>query len=395
MTAITELDLPSFDYADPTLRGERFHHAMRELREQSWIASMPLGFATLEREAGEFFLRSRAFTFPGLKIAEIFGIDDGPLYEEIRRNILHLNGPDHSRLRGLVNPAFTPRAIERWRPAMRGFLEQLFAPLHGGCDAVEALAKPYPSMMIATLMGAPLADHERLWDWSRWIQRQFGMSVVEERAAIEQAVTEFYEYAGDLLRRRREDPGEDLISTLIAAEQEGDRLSDVELVNLVLNVLVGGVDTTQSQLAHALRLFSDHPDQWERLAAEPELAPKAVDEVLRFEPITPFTARIAMEDVVYRDITFPEGTVVLVCAFTGNRDGEPDAFDITADRKAKPLTFGAGVHYCLGANLARAELQEALTFLAPRTQGLALDGEPEYGTIDGIYGLDALPVRWT
>ena len=113
MTAITELDLPSFDYADPTLRGERFHHAMRELREQSWIASMPLGFAALEREAGEFFLRSRAFTFPGMKIAEIFGIDDGPLYEEIRRNILHINGDDHSRLRGLVNPAFTPRAVER------------------------------------------------------------------------------------------------------------------------------------------------------------------------------------------------------------------------------------------------------------------------------------------
>ena len=207
-------------------------------------------------------------------------------------------------------------------------------------------------------------------------------------------MTEFYAYAGDLLNRRREDPGEDLISTLIAAEQEGDRLSDVELVNLVLNVLVGGVDTTQSQLAHALRLFSGHPEQWERLAAEPELVPRAVEEVLRFEPITPFTARIAMEDVVYRDITFPEGTVVLVCAFTGNRDGEPDAFDITAERKAKPLTFGAGVHYCLGANLARAELQEALTFLAPRMPGLALDGEPEYGTIDGIYGLDALPVRW-
>jgi cytochrome P450 len=406
MQVITELELPSFDYADPTLRGERFHRAMRELREQSWIASMPLGFAALEREAGEFFLRSRAFTFPGMKIAEIFGIDEGPLYEEIRRNILHINGADHARLRGLVNPAFTPRAVEKWRPAMRGFLAGLFDRIEDQrCDAVAALCKPYPSQVIATVMGASLDDAGRLWDWSNLIQRQFGMSVLEERAQIEQAVTEFYDYAGELLQRRREDPGEDLISTLIAAEDErsgdeasgrgrSDRLSDVELVNLVLNVLVGGVDTTQSQLAHALRLFADHPDQWERLAAEPELATRAVDEVLRFEPITPFTARIAMQDVEYREITFPEGTVVLVCAFTGNRDGEPDAFDITAERKGKPLTFGAGVHYCLGANLARAELQEALTFLAPRTQGLALDGEPEYGTIDGIYGLDALPVRW-
>jgi cytochrome P450 len=404
---VTDLDLPSFDYADPELRGERFHSAMRDLREQSWIASMPLGFATLEREAGEFFLRSKSFTFPGLKIAEIFGIDDGPLAEEIRRNILHINGKDHGRLRGLVNPAFTPRAVEKWRPAMRGFLGELWARVEAErrCDAVAALCKPYPSQVIATVMGAPLEDAEQLWDWSNLIQRQFGMSIAEERAQIEQAVTEFYEYAGELLARRRDDPGEDLISALIAAEQErsgdeasgrgrSERLSDVELVNLVLNVLVGGVDTTQSQLAHALRLFADHPEQWALLAEQPELAPRAVDEVLRFEPITPFTARIAMEDVEYRDVLFPEGTVVLVCAFTGNRDGEPDGFDITAERKGKPLTFGAGIHYCLGANLARAELQEALNFLAPRTQGLALDGEPEYGTIDGIYGLDALPVRW-
>ena len=131
MTTVTELELPSFDYADPELRGERFHAAMRELREQSWIASMPLGFATLEREAGEFFLRSHGVHVPGLKIAEIFGIDDGPLYEEIRRNILHINGKDHARLRGLVNPAFTPRAVEKWRPAMRGFLERAVGARRG------------------------------------------------------------------------------------------------------------------------------------------------------------------------------------------------------------------------------------------------------------------------
>ncbi len=396
MPAVSELELPAFDYTDPSLRGERFHTTMRELSEQGWLATMPLGCVAVDREAGEFFLRSRAFTFPGLKIAEIFGIDDGPLFEEIRRNILHVNGADHSRLRGLVNPAFTPRAVEKWRPSMRAYLTELFAPLatQGRADAVAALAKPYPSMVIATVMGAPLQDHERLWDWSRWIQRQFGMSVMEERAQIEQAVVEFYDYAGELLRRRRDDPGEDLISTLIAAEEAGDRLSDVELLNLVLNVLVGGVDTTQSQLAHALRLFAEHPDQWAAVAADPSLAPRAVEEVLRFEPITPFTARIAMEDVEYRGVTFPEGTVVLVSAFTGNRDGEPAGFDITRERAGKPLTFGAGVHYCLGANLARAELGEALAFLAPRMPGLELDGDPEYGTIDGIYGLDSLPVRW-
>jgi cytochrome P450 len=169
-------------------------------------------------------------------------------------------------------------------------------------------------------------------------------------------------------------------------------------MNLVLNVLVGGVDTTQSQLAQALRLFAAHPDQWELLAAQPELAPRAVEEALRYEPITPFTARLVHEEIEYRGVTFPAGTVVMVAAFTGNRDGvegDPDAFDITAERgEAKPLTFGAGIHYCLGANLARAELQVALAFLPARMPGVELDGEAELGSIHGIYGLERLPLRW-
>jgi cytochrome P450 len=390
--AVGELELPAFDYLDASLKGERFHAAMRELREGGWLASMPLGFVVLDREGGEFFLRSRSFTFPGLKIAEIFGIDDGPLAEEIRRNILHVNGPDHSRLRGLVNPAFTPRAVERWRPFMRATIAELLAPLDGRAEAVEALAKPYPSRVIATLMGAPVEDAERLWEWSNVIQRQFGMTVAQERPQIERAVTEFYDYSRELLERRRAEPGDDLVSSLI------DRAGDVELLNLVLNVLVGGVDTTQAQLAHALRLFAEHPDQWRKLAVDPGKAASAVDEVVRYEPITPFTARIALADVTYRDVTFPKDTIVLVCAHTGNRDPDaypdPDTFDI--DRpSARVLTFGAGPHYCLGVNLARAELQEALAHLAPRMPGLALDGEPAYGTIDGIYGLDALPLRWS
>jgi cytochrome P450 len=400
MAALTELDLPGFDFLDTTLRGERFHTTMNDLAERSWLAKAELGYFVLDREAATFFLRTKSATFPGMKIAELFGVEDGPLYEEMRRNILHVNGDDHRRLRNLVNPAFTPRSADRWRPAMRGFLEQLWAGVAdaGRCEFVADFAKPYPSLTIATVMGAPLEDAPRLHEWSNWIQRQFDApSLMNDRARIEQAVSEFYEWCEGMLAARRGDPRDDLVSTLLAAEQEGDRLSEVECMHLVLNVLVGGVDTTQSQLAHALRLFATRPDQWRLLAERPELAPQAVDEVLRYEPITPFTARIMVEDVEYRDVTFPEGTVVMVCAFTGNRDGEGNLheLDITADRSdAKLLTFGAGVHYCLGANIARAELQEALAFLPGRMEGLELDGEPELGSINGIYGLDHLPIRW-
>ena len=142
----TELDLPELDYLDPELRGERFHEVMHELAERSWLATSPLGFFVLEREAAAFFLRTKSATFPGMKIAELFGIDDGPLYEEMQRNILHIDGDDHRRLRNLVNPAFTPRAADRWRPAMREFLEQLWEGVaeQGRCEFVERLS-PSPT----------------------------------------------------------------------------------------------------------------------------------------------------------------------------------------------------------------------------------------------------------
>jgi cytochrome P450 len=432
MVRVEELELPTLDYTDPTLRGERFHTTMRDLRADGWLAAGPYGYAVLDREAVEFFLRTRAAIFPGMTIAQIFDVREGPLYEEMRRNILHINGPDHTRLRSLVNPALSPRAVERYRPVMRELLENIFRGMGEGgigaaagagapgppglageqrtatCEFVRDVAKPYPSQAIAHVMGAPLEDAPRLHHWSNWIQRQFdAISMTEQKAGIEQAVSEFYEYAWGLVRARREQPGEDLISLLIAAEEQGERLSDVECVNLVLNILIGGVDTTQSQLAHAVRLLAEHPDQWQLLGERPELAAQAVEEALRYEPITPFTARILVEELTFRDVTFPEGTIVMVCAFTGNRDlpgeggagggagGDLDRFDIAAERdRARVLTFGAGVHFCVGANLARVELQEALAFLAPRMPGLELAGEPVFEGITGIYGLSELPLQW-
>jgi cytochrome P450 len=410
MALVGELELESFDYTDPDLKGERFHTAMKELAAKGWLAAGPYGYVVLDREAGEFFLRTRSAIFPGMKIAELFDVSEGPLWEEMKRNILHVNGADHTRLRSLVNPALTPRAVERWRPAMRGFLDELFAAVapQGRCEFVGAFAKPYPSQTIATVMGAPLEDAPRLHHWSNWIQRQFdAASMTNERPGIELAVEEFYEYARALLAARREDPGDDLISTLLAAADPAhppERLSEEECVNLVLNVLIGGVDTTQSQLAHAIRLLAEHPEQWAALVADPSLAGRAVEEALRYEPITPFTARITIEDVTYRDVTFPKDTIVMVCAFTGNRDqpggeagglGDAELFDITVERpKARALTFGAGVHYCLGANLARLELEEGLAFLARKMPRLELDGEPVFESILGIYGLTELPIRF-
>ena len=403
VTTVADLDLPKFDYTDPQIRGDRFHEIMTELRARSWLATSDFGYFVLDREAAGFFLRTRKAEFPGAYMFDLLGIDDGPLRSSLSRNILTLGGEQHARLRALVQPSFTPKAADRYRPAMREFLSQLWEKVadRGGCDFVRDFAKPYPALMIATVVGAPLEDANELHRLSNLLQQQFdAIALMTRRDELEQAAAEFDVYVQQLVEARRRSPGEDLVSELIAAEQAGDRLSDEECMSLVRDVLNGGVDTTQSQLSHGVRMFADHPDQWERLAREPELAPRAAEEVLRFEPVAPFTARVLLEDVEFREVNFPEGTVVIACQWTANRESEGDAdptrFDIGADRgAAKSLTFGAGPHFCLGMNLARAELQEGLSFLAPRMPGLQLDGEPEYDTITGIYGMHSLPVRWS
>jgi cytochrome P450 len=397
---LTDLDLPEFNELDPGLRGPAFDARMEELAGASWIVRGLVSHVVLDREAGELLMRSKDTAFPARFLADLFDMKSGALGEEVARNILHLDAGDHRRLRGLVNPAFTPRAADRWRPVMRSFITELFdsvAP-DGHCEAVAALTKPYPAMTIARVVGAPIADADRLADWSRWIQLQFdGPTLAEHRAEVERACEELYAYLDALIAERRAEPADDLLSTLIAARDGDDRLDDAELRNLVLNVLVGGVDTTQSQLAHAVRLFAAHPEQWALLAREPERAAAAVEEVLRIAPVTPFTARIANADIEHRDVVIPAGTILLICAHQANRDaaGGGPGFDITREPTGlRSLTFGAGIHYCLGSNLARVELSEALAHLAPRMPGLALDGEPEYDSPHGIYGLTALPIRW-
>ena len=403
MSAIAELELPAFDYGDDTLRGPRFQETMRELRERTWVARVePIGFVVLDQESVAFFMRSKSAEFPGRLLYEAQGITEGTLYERAKGTLLGRSGEDHRRLRKLVQPAFTPAAADKLRPAIRDWVKELFAAFAdaGRCEFVASFAKPLPAKAIATVMGAPHEDAERLGVWAHKIQGQFDpIKVSTQLDELNRAAEEFLDYVRDLIAKRHEDPGDDLITTLIQAEEEGDTLTEEECLDVVSSVLVGGVDTTQSQLAQGLRLFAEHPDQWRLLADQPSLAPGAVEEILRFEPIAPLTGRILLEDVEHRGVTFPKDTLVFAAAVTANRDPEeyeqPETFDITADRgRAKPLSFGAGPHFCLGANLAKAELEEAFPFLAQRMPNLKLDGEPVYDTPLGVYGLLELPLRY-
>src|SRR5512142_1447652 len=264
LPSVNDLDLPFFDYNEPGLVGEVYHQRLAEVRRQGWLARSPLALVVLDQESGEFFLRARDTAFPGREIADLFGVTGGRLREQIDANILNQTGERHRRLRALVGPAFTPRAAARWRPVMREFAQRLWAGMPAGeCEFVAAFAKPYPSLTIAAVLGAPLQDAPRLHDWSTWVQRQFDIRALgAEQERIERATEELYDYVERLLDLRRREPSDDLISALLAAEEEGEKLSHDECINLVLNVIAGGVDTTQAQLSHALRLFADHPAQW-------------------------------------------------------------------------------------------------------------------------------------
>lgn len=397
---VADLELPEFDIMDDGLAGDAYHERLAAARAYGWLVKSPIAYVVLDREAGEFFLRARQTAFPGREIAELFGITGGKLAEQIDANILNLTGDRHRRLRALVAPAFTPRSAAKWRPVMRDIAAALWQDLAGrsDCEFVSWFAGPFPARTIAAVIGAPQQDAAALHKWSSLVQRQFDIrALAAEPERIEQAVCELYDYVAALLEQRRAEPTDDLISTLLQIEAEGERLSGTECVNLVLNVLAGGVDTTAAQLAHAMRLFAGHPDQWEALRQRPELVSRAVDEVLRFEPITPFTARLCTEQIEHRGVIFPAGTIVAICSERANRETEAgEVFDITAERVGeRALTFGAGAHYCLGQNLARAELEEAIGFLAPRLPGLRLAGPERLGGVEGIYGIESLPLAWS
>ena len=375
---------PTFlDTLDPAYdRGLHVRH--REARQRAWYATTPVGLFFLGYDDVHWLLRDARFRELGADALDAVGIQDGPLWEWFHQIVSNKEGAAHTRLRKLVSRAFTPRRAEALRPLMRATARDLVDRFRsdGAIEFVSAFAAPYPVRVISALLGVPDADFERFHAWSRDLSLAFGSRIAQERPRIEAALTSLSDYVDDLVAERRKVPRDDLTSALIAAEEAGDRLSAVELRAMITVLIFGGQDTTQCQLACAAHAFAAHPAEWARLAAEPALAASATEEVLRYEPAGSGSPRVATEDLEYRGLAIAKGTVVMPSAPAANRDPAvypaPDRFDITREPLRPMLTFGGGAHYCLGASLARAEIQEALGVLSAAFPGLALDGEPEW-----------------
>jgi len=398
--SVHDLDLPVLDTAglDRFLALER----TTEARRRSWLARTAIGYSVTTHEDARALLRDRRFHSALSLLPSRAGLDETSYLARRRRSILSMDGIEHTRLRRLVAPAFTPAAAERHRPFIRETISALVEPVapRGGCDLVPEVCEPYPIPVICELLGAPKSDWRSFSRWATDIFRIFNQDLETDQPAIESASRELDRYVRDMVAERRADPQGDLLSELIAIEESGDRLSTDELVMLAEAILMAGTDTTRNQLGCSVALFAEHPDQWRLLAARPELARNAVEESMRFLGAVRGTARVAGEDVEYRGVVFPKGTVVAFSLSASNRDGsvfqQPDTFDITAERQASHLTFGWGVHHCLGAALARVELQEALVVLSQRMRDLAVNGVVEWKPATfGIWGPVSLPVRFT
>jgi len=400
VTSVHELDLPVVDTG--SMEREHALAVIAEARDLHWLAKTPLGYSLSRHDDCVSLLRDRRFHNALSLLREMNGMEPDDSEDPRRRSILAMEGEDHARLRRLVAPAFTPQAADRLRPFMREVVGGLLDRFHdsGRCELVADLCEPYPIPIICELLGAPKEDWRQFSAWATDIFRIFNQNLAEDLPLVDAAGAELEAYLSDLIAEHRTAPRQDLLSDLIAVEEAGDRLSTEELVSLAVAVLMAGTDTTRNQLACALAVFTEHPDQWALLAERPELAPRAVEEAMRYLGAVRGTARFAPEDIVFRDVLFPKGTLVFVSLAGANRDPGtyevPDTFDITRERGTQHMTFGSGIHHCMGAALARAELQEALMLLSRRMVDLTTDGPIEWKpTTFGIWGPARLPLAFT
>ena len=398
---VAEVDMPEIGLDADGSETER-RAALTDLATRTWIARTPLGYIITRHADVTAMLRDRRwFSAIGL-IAQMQGVDDPEWNRRSGQNILGMEGDEHQRLRRLVGPAFTPKAAERLRPFMAEVINELADPLcaRGHGDFVVEVCEPYPIPIVCELLGAPRDDWELFSRLATDIFRVFNGNLARDLQTIMAAQDEMGAYMSQLIAERRDEPRDDLLSDLIAAEEAGDRLTTEEMQSLANAVLLAGTDTTRNQLACAVELFARSPDQLRLLRDQPSLAPQAAEEVMRHFGAIRGTARYASENIAYRGVEFPPSTLIFPSFTAANHDesqfDQPLRFDITRRSSAPHMTFGSGIHYCLGAFLARAELQEALKAVAQRMPDLCLDGEVEWKPVsNGIWGPSTLPIRFT
>ena len=324
-------------------------------------------------------------------------VDVGPLGRA--QTMLTADPPDHTRLRTLVSKAFTPGAVEAMRPHIQEIVNDLLDKVqdNGRMDVISDLAYPLPVIVIAEMLGVPPQDRGRFKKWSNAIAVTLDPIVAPEALErAQQSAQELAEYFRGVVEERRRNPKHDLISALLAAEEQGDRLSEDDLYATCMLLLIAGNETTTNLIGNGMLALLRHPDQLQKLRDDPSLIESAVEELLRYDSPVQATGRVALEDMEIGGKKIAKGDMLVTHLGAANRDPErfpdPDRLDITRNDN-RHLAFGYGLHFCLGAPLARIEGQISLSTILRRFPGLRLETEaPERRETITLRGLKSLPV---
>ena len=387
---------------DPTSLAywQDIHGTLGPLREQWPVVRSTAGLVEVLRyEDGEPLLRDSRMRQALHGMLANQGITAGPLYEWWQLIMNNHDVPSHTRLRSLVGRAFTPKQVERIRPRVRVIANELVDELllQEHADVQATFCHRLPLVVLCEMLGVPADDQSVVERWTTTVGLAFTAVIPPETVHdIERAVTEFNLYAEDLIERRRAAPGDDLLSALIVAEEAGDRLTHDELRALIINLLFAGHDTTKAMLSIAIWLLMTHPDQLALLRGDPTLLVGAVEEIARYETPISGIPRVPAEDITVAGVSIPAGSYLTVSVPSANRDPrrfvDPDRFDVTRTDN-RHLTFGFGIHHCVGASVARAEIQEALRVLVPRVDLEPLVDAPSWVPYAAARRFESLPVR--
>jgi cytochrome P450 len=395
-----------FDPRDPVFRADPYPTYDR-LRETSPVLQSPLGLLVLSRHHDCVSLLHHTQTSTDQRKSVLFQaylqtLDEDP-FDGREPSFLFLDPPDHTRLRGLVSHAFTPRRVRDLGPRIQEIVDELIdaAVANGGLEAIEELAYLVPVRVICELLGVPAADHEVFKDWSRQLARGLDpdfMIPEDTRRQMMEASEALRSYFEGLIAERTANPGDDMLSALIHAEQEGDKLTHGELLSTLGLLLIAGHETTVNLIGNGLLQLNRHPDEYAKLCDDPTLARSAVEETLRFDPPVQITGRIAMTELRFDGQTLAPGFQAICVLGGANRDPEEfgetaGTFDITRSPN-NHVAFGAGIHFCLGAPLARVEAQITLETFARRVGPFELLEEPGYRENFVLRGLSKLPVAF-
>jgi cytochrome P450 len=315
-------------------------------------------------------------------------------------SILNIDPPDHTRLRRLVSKAFTPRMVEQLRPRIELLVDDALDAMarRGHADLIADLAFPLPFTVISEMLGMPEGNRDEVRGWSHTLTKTLDPILTpEEVQAALTAADNMLAHVQSVLAWKREHPADDLLTGLLAAEEEGDRLTEEELVDQVILLYVAGHETTVNLIGNATLALLRHRDELARLRSDPELDAGAVEELLRYDSPVQFSRRITLEELDIDGVTIPAGSFVLTCLGSANHDPArwgptAGALDITRADAGQHMSFGNGIHHCLGSSLARVEAQAAIGALVRRFPDLEFGGEPQRNGRVVLRGLDSLPV---